>query len=131
VRAAATWLLRSRCRGVRKQPGVDFLNDATDENLPAGLRDWCEILEQLPATSAIFVRWEIRLIRGIAAQQAARAASEDHRRASGTRSGLLSIVEGRKGGRHRNVRHDCRWLATRTPEAANVHDVKRLSMRWF
>src|SRR5437016_410377 len=39
-----------------KQPGVYFLNDATDAELPAGPATiGCEILEQLPKASAIFV----------------------------------------------------------------------------
>src|ERR1700687_1890512 len=39
-----------------KQAGVFFLNDATDEDLPAGPATiCCEILEQLPETSAILV----------------------------------------------------------------------------
>src|SRR5258708_6528130 len=39
-----------------KQPGVHFLNDATDEDLPAGPATiGCEILEQLPAASAILL----------------------------------------------------------------------------
>src|SRR5439155_12167988 len=36
-----------------KRPGVHFLNDATDEDLPAGPATiCCEILEQLPSASA-------------------------------------------------------------------------------
>src|SRR5205809_2471293 len=52
-----------------KQPGVFFLNDATDEDLPAGPATiGCEILEQLPETSAIVVPMgDTALIRGIAA----------------------------------------------------------------
>src|SRR5260370_21635799 len=39
-----------------KQPGVHFLNDAPDADLPAGPATiGCEILEQLPETSAILV----------------------------------------------------------------------------
>src|SRR5258708_17426660 len=52
-----------------KQPGVHFLNDATDADLPAGPAPiGCEILEQLPATSAVVVPMgDTALIRGIAA----------------------------------------------------------------
>jgi len=52
-----------------KQPGVFFLNDATDEDLPAGPATiGCEILEQLPETSAVVVPMgDTALIRGIAA----------------------------------------------------------------
>ncbi len=43
-----------------RQPGVYFLNDATDTDLPAGPATiGCEILEQLPATRFL-CRWEIR-----------------------------------------------------------------------
>jgi threonine dehydratase len=49
--------------------GAYFLNDATDEDLPAGPGTMgCEILEQLPAASTIFVPMgDTALIRGIAA----------------------------------------------------------------
>src|SRR5579864_5216996 len=52
-----------------KQPGVFFLNDATDVDLPAGPATIaCEILEQLPRTTAILVPMgDTALIRGIAA----------------------------------------------------------------
>src|SRR5216684_2228983 len=52
-----------------KEPGVFFLNDASDEDLPAGPATiGCEILEQLPGTSAIVVPMgDTALIRGIAA----------------------------------------------------------------
>ena len=52
-----------------KQPGVYFLNDATDLDLPAGPATIaCEILEQLPRASAIVVPMgDTALIRGIAA----------------------------------------------------------------
>lgn len=49
--------------------GVFFLNDATDPELPAGPATIaCEVLEQLPETSAIFVPMgDTALIRGVAA----------------------------------------------------------------
>lgn len=52
-----------------KQPGVYFLNDATDPDLPAGSATIaCEIFEQLPKASAIVVPMgDTALIRGIAA----------------------------------------------------------------
>src|SRR2546421_648699 len=52
-----------------KQPGVHFLNDATDADLPAGPATiGCEILEQLPETSAVVVPMgDTALIRGSAA----------------------------------------------------------------
>src|SRR5437588_5476238 len=52
-----------------KQPGVYFLNDATDVDSPAGPATIaCEILEQLPkASSMIAPMGDTALIRGIAA----------------------------------------------------------------
>src|SRR5215467_5374788 len=52
-----------------ERPGVYFLNDATDTDLPAGPATIaCEILEQLPKASAIVVPMgDTALIRGIAA----------------------------------------------------------------
>ena len=52
-----------------QQHGAYFLNDASDPDLPAGPGTiGCEILEQLPATAAIFVPMgDTALIRGIAA----------------------------------------------------------------
>src|SRR5207245_9374444 len=52
-----------------QQDGIYFLNDATDPDLPAGPAIiGCEILEQLPATDAIYVPMgDTALIRGIAA----------------------------------------------------------------
>jgi threonine dehydratase len=112
-----------------KRPGVSFLNDATDADLPAGPGTiGCEILEQLPVVSAIVVPiGDTALIRGVAAAvkqiaprvkiigvQAERAPSyfrswkED--RVVGTDS-CDTIADG---------------LATRTPDAANVRHVKNL-----
>jgi len=112
-----------------KRPGVYFLNDATDTDLPAGPATiGCEILEQLPETSAIVVPMgDTALIRGNrGGNEADCAASENHRRAGRGRSLLLFIVEGRQSRWNRDVRYDRDGLATRTPEAANVRDVKRL-----
>jgi threonine dehydratase len=52
-----------------KTPGIYFLNDATDPDLPAGPATIaCEILDQQPATEAIYVPMgDTALIRGIAA----------------------------------------------------------------
>src|SRR5580692_3896679 len=112
-----------------KRPGVYFLDDATDGDLPAGPGTiGCEILEQLPATDAIVVPMgDTALIRGVAAAvkqiaprvriigvQAERAPSyfrswkED--RVVGTET-CDTIADG---------------LATRTPDAANVRDVRKL-----
>jgi threonine dehydratase len=112
-----------------KRPGVYFLNDATDQDLPAGPATIaCEILEQLPNTSSIVVPMgDTALIRGIAAAtkqlaprvkiigvQAERAPayfkSWKENRVVGTET-CDTIADG---------------LATRTPEGANVRDVKSL-----
>ena len=52
-----------------KRPGVYFLNDATDADLPAGPGTiGCEILEQLPTADTIVVPMgDTALIRGVAA----------------------------------------------------------------
>src|SRR5437667_7734393 len=112
-----------------KQPGVYFLNDATDAELPAGPATiGCEILEQLPKASAIFVPMgDTALIRGIAAAvkqiapqvkivgvQAERAPSYYHSWKEGKVVGTETCDKIADG------------LATRTPEAANVRDVKNL-----
>ncbi len=112
-----------------KRPGVYFLNDATDADLPAGPGTiGCEILEQLPEVDSIVVPMgDTALIRGIAAAvkqivprvrivgvQAERAPAyfrswkED--RVVGTET-CDTIADG---------------LATRTPDAGNVRDVKSL-----
>src|SRR5436309_7517851 len=112
-----------------KQPGVHFLNDATDENLPAGPATiGCEILEQLPATSAIFVPMgDTALIRGIAAaaKQLAPQVKIIGVQAERAPSYYLSWKEGKVVGTE-TCDTIADGLATRTPEAANVRDVKRL-----
>jgi len=112
-----------------KQPGVHFLNDATDENLPAGPATiGCEILEQLPATSAIFVPMgDTALIRGIAAaaKQLAPQVKIIGVQAERAPAYFLSWKEGKVVGTE-TCDTIADGLATRTPEAANVHDVKRL-----
>jgi threonine dehydratase len=111
------------------RPGVYFLNDATDMDLPAGPGTiGCEILEQLPDVDAIVVPMgDTALIRGIAAAvkqiaprvriigvQAERAPayfrSWKENRVVGTET-CDTIADG---------------LATRTPDEANVRDVKKL-----
>ncbi len=112
-----------------KQPGVYFLNDATDEDLPAGPATiCCEILEQLPETSAIFVPMgDSALIRGIAAaaKQIAPHVKIIGVQAEGAPSYYLSWKEGRVVGTE-TCDTIADGLATRTPEAANVRDVKSL-----
>lgn len=112
-----------------KQPGVFFLNDATDEDLPAGPATiGCEILEQLPETSAILVPMgDTALIRGIAA--AAKQIAPQVRiigvQAERAPSYYLSWKEGKVVGTE-TCDTIADGLATRTPEAANVREVKSL-----
>jgi len=111
------------------QPGVHFLNDATDEALPAGPATiCCEILEQLPETSAIFVPMgDTALIRGIAAaaKQIAPQVKIIGVQAERAPSYYLSWKEGKVVGTE-TCDTIADGLATRTPEAANVRDLKSL-----
>ncbi len=112
-----------------KQPGVFFLNDATDEDLPAGPATiGCEILEQLPETNAIFVPMgDTALIRGVAAatKQIASQVEIIGVQAERAPSYYLSWREGKVVGTE-TCDTIADGLATRTPEAANVRDVKSL-----
>jgi len=112
-----------------KQPGVYFLNDATDVDLPAGPGTiGCEILEQLPKTSAIFVPMgDTALIRGIAVavKQIAAHVKIVGVQADRAPSYYLSWKEGKVVGTE-TCDTIADGLATRTPEAANVRDVKNL-----
>jgi len=111
------------------QPGVHFLNDATDEDLPAGPATIsCEILEQLPETSAILVPMgDTALIRGIAAaaKQIAPQVKIIGVQAERAPSYYLSWKQGKVVGTE-TCDTIADGLATRTPEAANVRDVKSL-----
>jgi threonine dehydratase len=112
-----------------KRPGVYFLNDATDADLPAGPGTiGREILEQLPETSAIVVPMgDTALIRGIAAaaKQLAPQVKIIGVQAEGAPSYYLSWKEGKVVGTE-TCDTIADGLATRTPEAANVREVKRL-----
>jgi len=112
-----------------KRQGVFFLNDATDEDLPAGPATiGCEILEQLPGTSAILVPMgDTALIRGIAAaaKQIAPQVKIIGVQAEGAPSYYLSWKEG-KVVETETCETIADGLATRTPEVANVRDVKSL-----
>jgi threonine dehydratase len=112
-----------------KQPGVYFLNDATDADLPAGPATiGCEILEQLPETSAICVPMgDTALIRGIAAavKQIAPQVKIIGVQAERAPAYYLSWKEGKAVGTE-TCDTIADGLATRTPEAANVRDVKSL-----
>jgi threonine dehydratase len=111
------------------QPGVCFLNDATDLDIPAGPATMgCEVLEQLPQASAIFVpTGDTALIRGVAA--AAKQISPQVKivgvQAERAPSYYLSWKEGKVVGTE-TCDTIADGLATRTPEAANVRDVKNL-----
>jgi threonine dehydratase len=112
-----------------KQPGVYFLNDATDEDLPAGPATIsCEILQQLPTVGTIVVPMgDTALIRGIAA--AAKKLAPNVKiigvQAEQAPSYYLSW-KGVKVVGTETCDTIADGLATRTPEAANVREVKRL-----
>jgi threonine dehydratase len=112
-----------------KQPGVYFLNDATDLDIPAGPATiGCEILEQLPETSTIFVPMgDTALIRGIAAaaKQIAPQVKIIGVQAERAPAYYLSWKEGKVVDTE-TCDTIADGLATRTPEAANVRDVKNL-----
>jgi len=112
-----------------RQAGVFFLNDATDADLPAGPGTiGCEILEQLPETSALVVPMgDTALIRGIAAasKQIAPQVKIIGVQAERAPAYYLSWTEGQVVGTE-TCDTIADGLATRTPEAANVRDVKNL-----
>jgi len=110
-----------------KQPGVYFLNDATDVDLPAGPATIaCEVLEQLPKTTAILVPMgDTALIRGIAAaaKQLAPSVRIVGVQAERAPAYYLSWKEGKVVGTE-TCDTIADGLATRTPEAANVRDIR-------
>ena len=112
-----------------RQPGVYFMNDATDTDLPAGPATIaCEILEQLPKATAILVPiGDTALIRGIAAaaKQIAPSVRIIGVQAERAPAYYLSWKEGKVVGTE-TCDTIADGLATRTPEAANVRDVKNL-----
>lgn len=112
-----------------KRPNVYFLNDASDPVLPAGPATvGCEILEQVPSASAIFVPvGDTALIRGIAGavkqlSPRVRIVGVQSERAP---SYTLSWREGRPVGTEQcDTIAD--GLATRTPEEQNVSAIREL-----
>jgi threonine dehydratase len=112
-----------------KQPGVFFLNDATDADLPAGPATiGCEILEQLPKTTAIVVPMgDTALIRGIAAatKQSAAQVKIIGVQAERAPAYYLSWKAGKAVGTE-TCDTIADGLATRTPETTNVRDIKSL-----
>ena len=112
-----------------KRPGVYFLDDATDANLPAGPGTiGCEILEQLADVGSIVVPMgDTALIRGVAAAVKQIA----------PRVKIIGVQAERAPAYYRSWKEDrvvgtetcdtiADGLATRTPDAANVSDVKKL-----
>jgi threonine dehydratase len=112
-----------------RKTGAFFLNDATDEDLPAGPGTIaCEISEQLPEAGAIYVPvGDTALIRGVAA-----AAKQIWPRVKvfGVQSErapsyFLSWKEGR-AIETESCDTIADGLATRTPVTANVHSIRDL-----
>lgn len=112
-----------------KRPGVYFLNDATDVDLPAGPATiGCEILEQHPGVNALVVPMgDTALIRGIAAAvkqlapQVKMIGVQAERAPAYYRSWKENKVVGTE-----TCDTIADGLATRTPDEANVRDVKDL-----
>jgi threonine dehydratase len=111
------------------RPGVYFLNDATNEDLPAGPGTiGLEILEQLPAANAIVVPMgDTALIRGLAAsvKQSAPHVKIVGVQAERAPSYYLSWKENKVVGTD-TCDTIADGLATRTPDAANVRDIREL-----
>jgi threonine dehydratase len=111
------------------RPGVYFLNDATDPDLPAGPATIAlEILEQLPEVTAIYVPMgDTALIRGIAAgiKQLVPRVKIVGVQAERAPSYCLSWRKGKP-----TATETCDTcadgLATRTPDAANVALIRQL-----
>jgi threonine dehydratase len=112
-----------------QRPGVYFLNDATDADLPAGPGTiGLEILQQVPQVSAIFVPMgDTALIRGIAAavKQSVPRVKIVGVQAERAPSYYLSWKEKKVVGTE-TCDTIADGLATRTPEAANVRDICEL-----
>jgi len=111
------------------RPGIYFLNDATDPDLPAGPATiGLEILDQLPTASAIFVPMgDTALIRGVAT--AIKQLKPDVRiigvQAERAPSYYLSWKAGRPVPTN-TCDTVADGLATRTPEAENVERIRKL-----
>jgi threonine dehydratase len=111
------------------RPGIYFLNDATDPDLPAGPATiGLEILDQLPDVSAVFVPMgDTALIRGVAAaiKQLAPAVKMVGVQAERAPSYCLSWREGNPV-----LTDSCDTcadgLATRTPDSQNVAAIRQV-----
>lgn len=112
-----------------KQPGVYFLNDATDVDLPAGPATIaCAILDQLPkATGMLVPMGDTALIRGVAAaaKQIAPSVRIIGVQAERAPAYYLSWKEG-KAVSTETCDTIADGLATRTPEEANVAEIRNL-----
>jgi threonine dehydratase len=111
------------------RPGVYFLNDATDPDVPVGTATiGIEILEQIPTVSTVYVPMgDTALIRGVAS--ALKQLSSKIRvigvQAERAPSYYLSWKEGRVVST--DTCDTCPdGLATRTPEAQNVQAIREL-----
>jgi len=118
-----------QAREYSQRPGVYFLNDATDPDLPAGAGTiGLEIVEQLPDVSAVFVAMgDTALIRGIGAavKQLSPATRIIGVQAEQAPSYVLSWRAGKP------IPTDtcdtiADGLATRTPEAENVAAIREV-----
>jgi threonine dehydratase len=112
-----------------RRPGVYFLNDATDPDLPAGPATiGSEILEQLPELSAVFVPMgDTALIRGVgsAIKQLSRQTKVIGVQAEQAPSYVLSWRAARPVPT--DTCDTCAdGLATRTPEEANVAAIREV-----
>jgi threonine dehydratase len=112
-----------------QRTGAFFLNDATDEDLPAGPGTIaCEICEQLPEVGAIYVPMgDTALIRGVAAaaKQISRNVKIVGVQSERAPSYFLSWKEGR-AIETETCDTIADGLATRTPVAANVQVIREL-----
>jgi threonine dehydratase len=112
-----------------RRPGVYFLNDATDLDLPAGPATiGLEIIEQLPDLSAVFVPMgDTALIRGVGA--AIKQLSPQTKVIGVQAEQAPAYVLSWRAGKPlpTNTCNTCAdGLATRTPEAANVAAIRQM-----
>jgi threonine dehydratase len=112
-----------------RRPGVYFLNDATDFDLPAGPATiGVEIIEQLPDLSAVFVPMgDTALIRGVGA--AIKQLSPQTKLIGVQAEQAPSYVLSWRAGKPHPTEtcNTCAdGLATRTPEAANVAALRKV-----
>ena len=116
-------------REYAQRPGVYFLNDATDPDLPAGPATiGMELLDQLPAISTVIVPMgDTALIRGIGAALRLRAPSVKVVGVQAERAPAyyLSWQQG-KAVQTETCDTCADGLATRTPDEGNVASIREL-----